>query len=108
MPLPGTRRAVKRAVISAPQGATTAVVAAVPGKKIRVLNLWVTSGFALTHTWKSASTALTGAMSVTAGFGYAGVADIVGHLVTAAGEALNLTVSGGSILVGGMLTYVEE
>lgn len=83
---------VKFAAISGGAGDTT-VVAAVAGKKIRVLSYYIRQSAAGTLRWESATggTALTGVMVTT-------TADLVasaefnpfGHFETVAGQLLNL------------------
>jgi hypothetical protein len=93
------------ALISESTAATNDLVAAVTGKKIRVLSYVLNAaGGANTITFKSASTAISGAMDV--GDNVSLVADCASGLFeTAKGEALNLTQSGAT-LVAGHLTYV--
>jgi hypothetical protein len=89
--------------------ATGAVVAAVAGKRIRVLAAFQSASAAVNTKWQSASTDLTGLTYF--------VADTLlgpqvlpfnpaGWFQTAKGEALNLNLSG-SVAVGGGIVYVE-
>lgn len=85
------------------------IIAAVSGKKIRVVNgLLVMTGTAVTIRFESGAggTALTGQMQPAAGnilpFGYCPV----GHFETAAGSALNMELSGAQS-VDGWVTYIE-
>lgn len=90
--------------------ATGNVVAAVTGKRIRVVTYVLVASGAGTVTWRSATTALSGAMTVATGTPISaaplpeGLAGQKGHLETATGEALNLLISG-SIQVSGHLVY---
>lgn len=98
---------VKRAVISGNAGDVTAV-AAVTGKKIRVLSYYIRQSAAGTVRFESGAggTALTGVMVTT-------TADLVvrdgyhpmGHFETAAGELLNVEAGTGAVM--GYLTYQE-
>lgn len=80
---------------------TTAVVAAVPGKRIVVTNLVISLGSGQTVIWHSGSTHITGeiAESYTTGDNELGIME------TSAGEALNLVTSAASD-ANGHLTYV--
>jgi hypothetical protein len=86
--------------------AAQAVVAAVTGRKIRVLQYVLTTGAAANVQWASAATALSGNMTS------AGVAPISTGLVdcglfeTAAGEALNIVVSNGIAWTGHLVYQV--
>lgn len=88
--------------------ATADVVAAVAGRRIRVLAGLLVAAGSVTATWKSGSTGLTGAMSMVVGvplpMAPSNSMDTVPHLQTAAGEALNLTLSG-AVQVSGYLVY---
>jgi hypothetical protein len=55
---------MKNAVISQATAADYTIVAAVSGAKIRVKHYTVASAGTATITWKSATTALSGAMSL--------------------------------------------
>lgn len=98
------------AKIDASSSGSNEIVAAVAGKRIRVLGYVVIANAAVAITWLSASTSLSGAMNL-AGAGYGvstGQAVTEGfrgfHLQTAVGEALNLNLSG-AVAVGGHLVY---
>lgn len=83
------------------------VVAAVSGKRIRVLSFFLVAVTAVTVRFESTSggDALTGVMSLgatgvlTPGF------NPLGHFETVAGELLNMEL-GGTVQVSGALTYV--
>ena len=106
-----------------PASVTSEIVAAVPGKKIvvvsivayRIMAAMGTAGFKT--QWKSGSTAITGGILHDNTAGSLTLMPIPeGHFKTAAGEALNLTVtdtrpgtvSGANVYVTGSLTYYEE
>ncbi len=97
---------IKRAVIN--RATTGELVAAVPNKKIRVLAYVIGADAAVAVTFTSASTALTGVIpfvgAVLAPFS-SGFWP-VGHFETAAGEALNITLSSTED-VDGYLVYIE-
>jgi len=83
------------------------IVAAVGGKKIRVLQYLFIVVVAQTITWKSgASTALSGVMSVDALSGVNSPHCPLGLIETAVGEALVLN-AGGSNQTSGHLVYIE-
>lgn len=103
-----TPMAVKYAVLSAASNGNNTVVAAVTGKKIRVISLWVVSAGTVTTTWQSGAggTGLTGAASLVVNTGYVLNHNKDGWFETAAGSLLNLSLSAG-IQVSGSLSYVE-
>ena len=92
------------AVISAATSGQTAVVAAVTGRKIRVLQYFVVAETAVDVKFESASTAITGLMSIGANSGVAAGSE-AGIFETVAAEALNINL-GGAVQVSGALTYV--
>ncbi len=80
---------------------STELVAAVAGQVISVLNYNIVAAGAVTAQFKSATTALTGAMSMITGVPIADAGDVQSPLFqTAKGEALNLTL-GGTVQVSG-------
>lgn len=91
--------------ISESTAADNEIVAAVAGKKIIVTSYVLVAGAAVAVTWKSGTTALSGAMSLAAN---GGISVDSGHaegvLKTATGEALNLALAG-AVAVAGHLTY---
>lgn len=101
----GTSSAVKFAKIEADTTGNTQVVAAVTGKKIRVHGALVIANAAVTVKFQSATTDITGPMSLSANGGFAHES-ILGMFETAAGEALNINLSANQS-VGGHLSYVE-
>jgi hypothetical protein len=85
------------------------LVAAVTGKKIRVLSGHLTmSGTAVTWTFQSGAggTGLTGALAVAQNGSISFPFSPVGHFETAAGSLLNLSLSGAQ-LVTGYVVYIE-
>jgi hypothetical protein len=82
------------------------LVAAVTGKKIRVHNVVLVAGGTVNVRFESAAggTALTGQIQLTAQAGFAPGEAFLGHFQTAAGELLNLELSG-AISVDGWLVY---
>ncbi len=99
------QQTVQFASFSDATGDQNVVVAAVTGKKIRVLSYTMNAAGALnTIAWQSASTALSGV------FDYADMATVsaeseYGLFETAAGEALNITMTAAA-LVAGHVSYV--
>lgn len=97
--------------ISVNTAADNELVAAVTGKKIRVTSYVIMAAGTVNATFKSATTALTGAFPLVAQAGISApfcppVASFGpnGYFETARGEALNLTLDAGT-LVAGHLTY---
>lgn len=83
------------------------IVAAVTGKKIRVIQWVVSPSDAVNFKWRSASTDLTGFhYAANAGNGVSEPWNPVGYFETASDEALNLNLSAAEA-VGGSLVYVE-
>lgn len=96
-------------IIDAVTSGDNEIVAAVTGKKIRVLALFMTmTGTAVTARFESSAggTALTGQMTQTQGSTIALPFSPVGWFETVAGENLNLEL-GGAQSVDGALLYVE-
>jgi hypothetical protein len=98
----------KRVVIDAATLGDNTLVAAVTGKKIRVLDIVLISAGAMTIRFESGAsgTALTGQMTVAAGTGFAPGYNPLGHFETAAGALLNMELSAGTS-ADGWLVYVE-
>jgi hypothetical protein len=96
----------KFAVISASASGNTPVVAAVSGKKIRVLRWSVSANGAVNVKFQRGTTDVTGlyylAQYASIGGGYCPV----GHFETAVTEALNINLSA-NVAVGGVCTYIE-
>lgn len=101
-------QATANAVIDAAGNGNNTIVAAVAGKKIRVLQCFlIMTGTAVTIRFESAAdgTALTGQMQPTQGGGFVLPFSPVGWFETNAGELLNLELSGAQS-VDGVLKYV--
>lgn len=99
---------VKRVAIDNASNGDNTLVAAVTGKKIRVLSIVLISTGAVTVRFESGAsgTALSGQMALAANVGFSSGYSPVGHFETAAGELLNLELSGATS-VDGFLTYLE-
>ena len=111
MSLPGYGiRNVLTAAISAPENATTELVAAVTGKRIIVLSAaFAAAGVTQTVTFKSAATGITGAMTFSPGIPVVWPESEYGYMETVAGEALNVTLANvASAGIYGFLRYVLE
>lgn len=104
---------ILRASVSAASSGDNTLVAAVTGKKIKVLSLVLVAASAVTVALESGAsgTALTGDMSLVANGDLKVVfplAEVGYHWVeTAAGALLNLEL-GGAVQVSGMLVYYTE
>jgi hypothetical protein len=99
-------QAVQRAIISAASAGNNTIVAAVTGKKIRVLAMSLTGAGAVTFAFQSGAggTALTGTTTLSTVphvFNF----NPVGWIETAAGVLLNLSL-GGAVQVSGVINYV--
>lgn len=82
------------------------IVAAVTGKRIRVLSYVLSASAAVNAKWQSGSTDKTGLLYfAAAGYGAVAPFNEQGWFETAAGEALNLNLSG-AVTVGGHVSYV--
>ena len=98
------------AAISAASSGDNEIVAAVTGRKIRVQNYTIVSAGTVNVTWKSGSTAISGAMpfvangSLSPAAGGPNANGIDGVLETAGGEALVLNLSG-AVGIRGHLRY---
>lgn len=88
------------------------LVAAVTGKRIRVLSYLFSVATTTTVRFDSAATPLTGAMTATAGNAFPSPSPInlpggsVGQMQTEPGEALNVTLGAG-VQISGHLVYEE-
>lgn len=99
----------KFAKIAVSSSGANTIVAAVTGKKIRVLAWDTVANAAVNFKWQShvTPTDLTGLYYMAGqGNGVARAFNPVGYFETIAGEALDLNLSG-AVAVGGVLTYVE-
>lgn len=92
--------------ISASQNGDNDIVAAVVGKKIRVLSYAFVSSGTVNVKWQSNATDLSGLMYFIANTGISSGYNPKGHFETVAGEALQLNLSG-AVPVGGHINYVE-
>lgn len=103
-----SRLQVKYAVIDHATSGDNTLVAAVTGKKIRVLSYVLVASGAVTVRFESGAsgTALTGQMSLAANGGISAPFNENGYFETAAGVLLNLEL-GGAVSVDGHLSYVE-
>lgn len=101
--------ATKRAVISFATAASHSIVAAVTGKKIQLRSVALTVAGETNLTWKSGTTAISGAMDFGGTDEPRGISHGLGKypLETVAGEALVLA-SSGAVQVSGYITYTEE
>jgi hypothetical protein len=103
---------MKFAAINASASGGNTIVAAVAGKRIRVVSYVIVAAGSVTATWQSASTALSGPMSLAASGGASASIGIMtpggayGLFQTESGEALNLSL-GGAVNVAGHLCYLE-
>ncbi len=103
-----SRSTVKYAVINPPATATAnTIVAAVTGKKIVVLSYTLVAAGAITVTWRSDATLISGPLAFAANGGTAPATTPEAPLLeTAAGQALIL-LNSAAVQVGGHLTYIE-
>lgn len=98
------------AAINAASSGTNEIVAAKTGMTIRVLSYVLVVAGEVVVTWKSATDAISGAMTLIKGTplvapaGSPSVIDRPAHLETAPSEALNLSL-GGAVQVSGHLEY---
>lgn len=89
--------AAQTGFVNAAAAGTTAVVAATPGKKIRVLAFFfVTGGTQTDATFKSDTTAVTPLIANTSYGGAVMNHNPLGWFETASGEGLNVTLGAGS------------
>ncbi len=96
---------VKQAVLSENTIANNEIVAAVPGKSIRLISIMMTVDAAIDIQWKSATVARSGLMEF-ADSGGLTISVKTGILWTAVGDALNLD-SSTTAQVSGTITYIE-
>lgn len=90
-------------IVASASGATQ-IVAAVPNKRIRVINLEVSALAAVNIKWQSAANDLTGLFYVAGNGGEVLPTSEVGWFQTNPGEALNINLSA-AVAVGGHLVY---
>jgi hypothetical protein len=102
-------KTIKFASVSVSQAGDNQIVAAVTGK-IKVLSAALVASGTVNLKWRSATTDLSGAIPLVANSGFVLPASSPGqgnYLETAAGEALNINLSGG-VQVSGHISYYEE
>lgn len=99
---------IKYAVIDTATSGDTTIVAAVTGKRIRVISVFLIAAGTVTTRFESTAggTALTGQMNLAVNTGYVLGYNPGGWFQTAAGELLNLELSG-AVSVDGSLSYIE-
>ncbi len=101
---------VKFVTISAAASGANALVAAVTGKKIRVLGWWLVARGAVDAYFTTASTGICGDSTNKLDFAANGVYgesdNVFGVMETAAGEALGINLST-TVIVAGCLRYIE-
>lgn len=99
---------VKYAAIDAATSGDNTLVAAVTGKKIRVLSYILVSAGTVTARFESGAggTALSGQMTMAVNTGVSAAFNEGGWFETAAGSLLNLELSG-AVSVDGHLSYIE-
>lgn len=104
----GLKQEIKYAVIDHATSGDNTLVAAVTGKKIRVLSYTLVAAAAVTVRFESGAsgTALTGQMSLAANGGVSCAFNPGGWFETAAGQLLNLELSAAQS-VDGHLSYIE-
>lgn len=104
----GTTLTPKFAIITASSSGATTIVPLVTSKKIRVLQMVLTSNGTVNVKWQShvTPTDKTGLFYEVANTGYTMPFSPVGWFETVAGEALDINLSG-AVAVGGVLAYVE-
>ena len=109
MPLPALDLyVIKRAIISATTATDTALVAAVVGKEIHVLQLFLINGGTQTVRFENGAggTALTGVMDFAANTGMVLPHSISAWFKTTSGTALSME-TGQGVTTMGALSYIE-
>ena len=98
---------VQYAIIDGAASGDNTLVAAVTGKRIRVLSLFVIAAGAVTVRFESGAggTALTGQMNITTNSGFTLPFNPEGWFQTVAAALLNMEL-GGAVSVDGALAYV--
>lgn len=97
----------KYALISASSSGDNTVLSAVTASRFLVLGYTISGAGAVTATWKSGSTGISGAIQLGTGTSVSAYADRVGVLKTlAANSALVLNLSGGTAVTG-HIVYIE-
>lgn len=105
----GSSHTVLNAVINFATAATHSIIAAVTGKKIKITNIMLTVAGETNLTFKSATTAISGALDFGGTDEPRGMVHSLGDfpLETASGEAFQIT-SSGAVQVSGYVTYYTE
>jgi len=98
--------AIKRANVTTAATGNTSLVAAVTGKKIRVLSATVISTLANSVKFQSATTDVSATFPLAANGGFSLSENLGGWIQTASGEALNINLSVATS-TGCIITYVE-
>lgn len=103
----GTSYPILYAPIDVATSGDNTLVVAVTDKKIRVISLFLVAAGTVNVRFESGAsgTALTGQMNLVANTGFALNFNSGGHFETAAGELLNLELSG-AVSVDGSLSYI--
>lgn len=103
------KRAIKYAAISASSSGNNTIIAAVTDKRIRVLSCFLIAATAVTAKWQSGAggTDLTGTVSLADTGGYVLPFNEGGWFQTDPNTLLNLSL-GGSVVVAGSVSYIEE
>jgi threonine synthase len=96
----------KFVAIAASASGVNVLLAAVAGKKIRVLSYVLVATTAVTAKFQNGATDISGAMPLGATGVLVAPMNILGHFETAVNAALNLTL-GSAVAVAGHLTYIE-
>jgi len=104
----GATSQVKFAVIDETDAGDKEIVAAVAGKKIRVLSYVIIASATSTVRWESGpgGTALTGSMSLSTIKSTESSCSVIGCFQAVAGESLSLETTG-AVSFDGHLTYIE-
>lgn len=106
----GTPYTVEFAIVEASSGGTDNTIVAArtgPNLKIRLLGYDMLASGALSVRWRSGTTPLTGPMPFAANGGKIAPFSPVGHVITAAGQPLNLFLSG-AVTVGGHIVFIAH
>lgn len=98
---------VKFATVAASASGDNIIVAAVTGKKIKVIGYLLSASAIVNAKWRSATTDISGLLYMDAKGGAVAPEAKKGWFTTASGVALNLNLSA-AVAVGGHVAYVEE
>jgi len=97
----------KHAAVSVASSGVNAVIAAVEGKEINVVNLVLHAAGAVTVTVEDTDgNDLTGAMTLGTSVAFNSSVDPAGHFRTPVGKGIQLNL-GGAVQVSGFITYLE-